>query len=251
MVMVTLATTSAYRTRSSCPGCPGLGTVTASSRTGFLPALTLAACRSKIIVTAAVSVESHSHLFVFHLVVHLCISMVSARGCTEKRATLKKKKEKKEKARSLPQSNKKKKKMYLYYSAMCVSIRMPFTARLGPSDPLHLKPSSQTDGKGALMKKKKKKKKQKEKERQQAQGTLLPRELRTVRRLDQRRNTEPEPTLKYWHWKILRSSNHQPGKLSRDPPPELWKRSEQHQAEHHCTPVQPNDRAHRGLPEWY
>ena len=167
MVMVTLATTSAYRTRSSCPGCPGLGTVTASSRNGFLPALTLAACRSKIIVTAAVSVESHSHLFVFHLVVHLCISMVSARGCTEKRATLKKK-EKKEKARSLPQSNKKKKKMYLYYSAMCVSIRMPFTARLGPSDPLHLKPSSQTDGKGALMKKKKKTRKKKKDSKRKA-----------------------------------------------------------------------------------
>ena len=120
MVMVTLATTSAYRTRSSCPGCPGLGTVTASSRNGFLPALTLAACRSKIIVTAAVSVESHSHLFVFHLVVHLCISMVSARGCTEKRATLKKKKKKKKKLGPFHSPTKKKKKKCTYTTAPCV-----------------------------------------------------------------------------------------------------------------------------------
>ena len=49
----------------------------------FLPALTSAACRSKMNVTKAVSVESNKHRFVFHLVVHLCISMVSARGCAE------------------------------------------------------------------------------------------------------------------------------------------------------------------------
>lgn len=68
---------------------------------------------------------------------------------------------------------------------MCVSIRMPFTARLGPSAPLHLKPSTQTDGKGALVKKK------------ESARLSVPRELRTVRRLDQRRNTEPEPTVRY------------------------------------------------------
>lgn len=43
----------------------------------FLPARTMTAWRIKTTVTTAVSVESHSHLFVFHLVVHLCISMVS------------------------------------------------------------------------------------------------------------------------------------------------------------------------------
>lgn len=95
MVMVTILWPGSGHHLSLLPLCAalqptgrsGLGTVTASSRNGFLPALTLAACRSKINVAAAVSVESHSHLFVFHLVVHLCISMVSARGCTEKRAT--------------------------------------------------------------------------------------------------------------------------------------------------------------------
>lgn len=103
----------------------------------FLPALTWAACRIKMNVTAAVSVESHSHLFVFHLVVHLCISMVSARSCTENGRLL---------IKFGPFHNRQ--KMSVYYSAMCESIGMPRTARLGPSDALPFKPSSQTDGKG-------------------------------------------------------------------------------------------------------
>lgn len=41
----------------------------------ILPALTLVACRARIKVMNAVIVESISHLFVFHLVDHLCISM--------------------------------------------------------------------------------------------------------------------------------------------------------------------------------
>lgn len=51
----------------------------------------------------------------------------------------------------------------------------------------------------------------------------VPWELRTVRRQDKRLNAEPEPSARYWHWKILRSSNHQSRKLSRAPPPVLWK----------------------------
>lgn len=42
----------------------------------FLPALTLVACRTRVKVMNAVREESISHLFVFHLVDHLCISMV-------------------------------------------------------------------------------------------------------------------------------------------------------------------------------
>lgn len=42
----------------------------------ILPAVTLAACRTRDKVMNAVTVESISHLFVFHLVDHLCISMV-------------------------------------------------------------------------------------------------------------------------------------------------------------------------------
>lgn len=191
----------------------------------FLPALTSTACRIKINVTAAVSVESHSHLFVFHLVVHFCISMISARSCTENGRLL---------IKSGPFHNpQKRKKKCLYYSAMCERIKMLHTARLGPSDPLPLKPSSQTDGKGLSWKKSAK--------------HSVPRELRTVRRLDKSRNAEPEPTVRYWHWKNPRSSNHQSGKLTRDPPPALWKRSEQHLAEHHYTPVQPNYRAQRSI----
>lgn len=41
----------------------------------LLPALTWAACRTRVKVMNAVTVESISHLFVFHLVDHLCISM--------------------------------------------------------------------------------------------------------------------------------------------------------------------------------
>lgn len=48
----------------------------------FLPARTMTVWRIKTTVTAAISFESHSHPFVFHLVVHLCISMVSARSWT-------------------------------------------------------------------------------------------------------------------------------------------------------------------------
>lgn len=82
----------------------------------FLPALTLAACRIKINVTNAVSVESHSHLFVFHLVLHLCISMVSARSDYTKRATF-------NKTRSLPQSTKKReKRVCAYTTAPCVKV---------------------------------------------------------------------------------------------------------------------------------
>ena len=51
---------------------------------------------------------------------------------------------------------------------------MPFTARLGPSDPLHLKPSSQTDGKGALMKKKKKKKTERKRKTASARHSASP-----------------------------------------------------------------------------
>lgn len=46
----------------------------------------------------------------------------------------------------------------------------------------------------------------------------IPWELRTVRRLDKRPHAEPEPSGRYWHSKALCSSNHQSGKLSRDPP---------------------------------
>lgn len=88
----------AYRTLSGGSGCPGLGRVAAVGCC-ILPALTVAACRSKMNVTKAASVESQSHLFVFHLVVHLCISMMSARSCTENGATL-------NEIRSLPQSTK-------------------------------------------------------------------------------------------------------------------------------------------------
>lgn len=42
----------------------------------FLPALTWVACRTRVKVMNALSVESISHRFVFHLVEHLCISMV-------------------------------------------------------------------------------------------------------------------------------------------------------------------------------
>lgn len=136
----------------------------------FLPALTLAACRIKISVTRAVSVESHSHLFVFHLVAHLCISMVSARSCTINGRLL-------IKFGPFHKSS----RVCLYYSAMCESIPMPLTARLGPSDPLPLKPRSQTDGKRAFMKK--------------SANYSAPWELRTVRRLDKRLKSEPEPTV--------------------------------------------------------
>lgn len=43
-----------------------------------LPALTLAACRSRNKMMIAVKVESIIHLFVFHLKDHLCISMTAA-----------------------------------------------------------------------------------------------------------------------------------------------------------------------------
>lgn len=51
----------------------------------FLPALTLVACRTRVKVMNAVRVGSISHLFVFHLVDHLCISMV---GRPQKRIKL-------------------------------------------------------------------------------------------------------------------------------------------------------------------
>lgn len=53
----------------------------------FLPALTFAACRRSDKVMNAVIGESKSHLFVFHLVDHLCISMVGAHKCEPNWAT--------------------------------------------------------------------------------------------------------------------------------------------------------------------
>ena len=50
----------------------------------FLPALTLAVCRIKDRVTKVVRLEFQSHLFVFHLVDHLCISIVNAHSCTKR-----------------------------------------------------------------------------------------------------------------------------------------------------------------------
>lgn len=44
----------------------------------ILPALTLAACRTRNKVMNAVKVDSIIHLFVFHLKDHLCISMTAA-----------------------------------------------------------------------------------------------------------------------------------------------------------------------------
>lgn len=44
----------------------------------FLPALTMAACRTRNKVMIAVKVESIIHLFVFHLKDHRCISMTAA-----------------------------------------------------------------------------------------------------------------------------------------------------------------------------
>lgn len=49
----------------------------AFSNDSSLPALTLTACRRKVIVTMVIRVGSHSHLFVFHLVDHLFISIVT------------------------------------------------------------------------------------------------------------------------------------------------------------------------------
>ena len=168
----------------------------------FLPALTLAAWSIKINVTAAISVESHRHLFVFHLVVHLCISMMRwAPAAVHKPGDFW---FKKNKNRSLPQIQHKK-KVCLYYSAMCESLSL--TAGLGPSDPLPLKPGSQTDGEGLSWKKKKRK------------STRIPESCAPRGGWTKRRNAEPEPSGGYWNWKILRSSNHQPGKLCRDPPP--------------------------------
>lgn len=53
----------------------------------FLPALTFAACRRSVKVMNAVTGESISHLFVFHLVDHFCISMVGAHKCEQNWAT--------------------------------------------------------------------------------------------------------------------------------------------------------------------
>lgn len=52
-----------------------LRAVRKSAHGGALPALT-AACSSRVKVKNALTVESINHLFVFHLVDHLCISMV-------------------------------------------------------------------------------------------------------------------------------------------------------------------------------
>ena len=85
----------------------------------FLPALTLAAWSIKINVTAAISVESHRHLFVFHLVVHLCISMMRwAPAAVHKPGDFW---FKKNKNRSLPQIQHKKKKC-AYTTAPCVKV---------------------------------------------------------------------------------------------------------------------------------
>lgn len=52
--------------------------ISSSETVIILPALTLAACRSRNKVMNAVKVESIIHLFVFHLKDHLCISMTAA-----------------------------------------------------------------------------------------------------------------------------------------------------------------------------
>lgn len=55
----------------------------------LLPALTSAACRTIMMDTNTDSVESHINLFVFHLVVHLGISMVKSPLLFRTRAALK------------------------------------------------------------------------------------------------------------------------------------------------------------------
>lgn len=88
----------------------------------FLPALTLAAWRISINVTSASSVESHSHLFVFHLVFHLCISMLSARSCAKNGRLL---------IKFGPFHNPQKEKC-LHYSAMCVKYKDASHSQTGP-----------------------------------------------------------------------------------------------------------------------
>lgn len=193
----------AYRALWSWSGCPGVGAVILRRPVGWsvLPALTPAACRITMSVTAAVSVESHSHLFVFHLVVHLCISMVRARSCTEKRATI-------NTVRSLPQSTRERR---VHYNAMCGSVRMPRTTRPGPSDALPFKPSSHNDGKGLSLK-----------------------ECRQLCSLRVAHRQEAGQTPSHWTWtvcKILTLENplfikSPAGKLFSGPAPELWERSE-------------------------
>lgn len=114
-------------------------------------------------MTAATSVESHIHLFVFHLVLHLCISMMTAQepGVGGKGGD-----DWVDWTRVPVQHNPQKKEVCFHYSSMWDSLRMPLTARLGPAaDPLPLKPSSQTDGAGAFREEggEKKKKRRKEK----------------------------------------------------------------------------------------
>lgn len=167
----------------------------------FLPALTLAAWRISINVTSASSVESHSHLFVFHLVFHLCISMLSARSCAKNGRLL---------IKFGPFHNPQKEKC-LHYSAMCVKYKDASHSQTGPfrcAPPLS--PTLRLMVR-ALEKK--------------AQTALFPESCAPVRRLDKRRYAEPEPTARYWHWKILRSSNQQSGILSWAPPPVPWKLS--------------------------
>lgn len=72
-------------------------------------------------------------------------------------------------------------KMCVHYSAMCESVEMRRSSALGPSDPLHLKPSSHSDGKGLSWK--------------DAQFHSIPCEPRAVRGLDKRPDAEPYPCL--------------------------------------------------------
>lgn len=58
-----------------------------ATKTNILPALTIEVWRVKINVITAANVKSHRRLFVFHLMVHLCISMVKRPQLHRKRAT--------------------------------------------------------------------------------------------------------------------------------------------------------------------
>lgn len=137
-------------------------------------AVTLAACAIKMSATA--SVESLSHLFVFHLVVHFDISIVfkheTPRG------------EKKNQKKSLLSTNPH--KMCVYDSAMSEEYgdAQPEPGALRIRSPLS--PTLTLMVEGILRRR-----------RGGIARHSAPRELRAVRRLDKRPDAEPEPSIRH------------------------------------------------------